>query len=122
MHGFGGSGYIGTLDDARTIAGNASFPDTTYNGTNETGHSGDGYARIITVCGSAGGSGSGLTAVPYKIIVNPKPTVSVKDTTWEICNGDYAQMVIDFEGTAPFHYRITGDNYDRVTNSNRDTI
>ncbi|MBR0072802.1 MAG: hypothetical protein IJP95_03100, partial [Bacteroidales bacterium] len=121
MQGFGGSGYVSpSLSNARTVAGNTAFPDTTFNGTTETGHEGNGYARIITVCG--GSAGAGQSAVPYKIIVNPKPTVSVKDTTWEICNGDYAQMVIDFTGTAPFHYRITGDLADRVTNRNRDTI
>ncbi|MBQ6726353.1 MAG: hypothetical protein IJQ89_07220, partial [Bacteroidales bacterium] len=119
IQGFGGSGYIAGLDDARTVAGNTSFPNVAGTG-NETGHAGDGYARIITVCGGSGGAG--VTAVPFKIIVNPAPKVTVHDTTWEICNGDYAQMVIDFEGTAPFHYRITGDNYDRVTSSNRDTI
>lgn len=63
--GAGGSGYIYTantagnyptgclldskyyLEDAQTIAGNASMPST--NGSTETGHSGDGYARITAV-------------------------------------------------------------------------
>lgn len=63
--GAGGSGYIYTantasnyptgclldskyyLEDAQTIAGNASMPST--NGSTETGHSGDGYARITVV-------------------------------------------------------------------------
>ena len=42
----GGSGYvnISILTDAQTIAGNQSFTSPT--GTNETGHSGNGYARI----------------------------------------------------------------------------
>lgn len=63
--GGGGSGYIYTantagnypsgclltskyyLEDAQTIAGNASMPST--DGSTETGHSGDGYARITAV-------------------------------------------------------------------------
>lgn len=63
--GAGGSGYIYTantaanypsgclldtkyyLEDAQTIAGNASMPST--DGSTETGHSGDGYARITAV-------------------------------------------------------------------------
>lgn len=45
--GGGGSGYVNTstLTDAQTIAGNTSFPNTAGTGT-ETGHSGNGYAKI----------------------------------------------------------------------------
>lgn len=61
--GSGGSGYVLTassfkpsgyllgseyyLTDAQTIAGNAQFPAP--GGGNETGHSGNGYARITLV-------------------------------------------------------------------------
>lgn len=63
--GAGGSGYIYTtntagnyptgclltskyyLEDAQAIAGNASMPST--DGSTETGHSGDGYARITAI-------------------------------------------------------------------------
>ena len=47
--GGGGSGYINTslLTEAQTIAGNTSFTSPT--GTNETGHTGDGYARITAI-------------------------------------------------------------------------
>jgi uncharacterized protein (TIGR02145 family) len=46
--GAGGSGYVGTLANAQTIAGDgASFPAPS--GGNETGHTGDGYARITPV-------------------------------------------------------------------------
>lgn len=62
----GGSGYVYTsstvsnypsgcllnssyyLTDAQTIAGNQSFPSPTSSG-NETGHSGNGYARITPI-------------------------------------------------------------------------
>lgn len=49
-HGSGGSGYVNTskLTSAQTIAGNKSFPSPTSN-SNETGHSGNGYARITPV-------------------------------------------------------------------------
>ena len=40
----GGSGYVGNLASAETKAGNTSFPSTS--GGTETGHSGNGYARI----------------------------------------------------------------------------
>ena len=45
----GGSGYINTslLTNAQTIAGNQQFTSPT--GTNETGHSGNGYARITAL-------------------------------------------------------------------------
>ena len=42
--GSGGSGYIGTLDNAASLDGENTFPSPT--GTNEIGHSGNGYARI----------------------------------------------------------------------------
>ena len=46
----GGSGYVNTskLTSASTKAGNQSFPSPTSSG-NETGHSGNGYARITPV-------------------------------------------------------------------------
>ena len=72
--GSGGSGYVYTsstasnypsgcrlnsslyLTNAQTIAGNTSFPAT--GGGNETGHSGNGYARIITTYYPTGRAGS----------------------------------------------------------------
>jgi prepilin-type N-terminal cleavage/methylation domain-containing protein len=45
--GAGGSGYIGTLTSAQTIAGNASMPVPA--GGTETGHTGNGYARITFI-------------------------------------------------------------------------
>ena len=47
-NGGGGSGYINTiLTNAQTIAGNASMPATA--ASTETGHTGNGYARITLV-------------------------------------------------------------------------
>ena len=47
-NGGGGSGYINTiLTNAQTIAGNASMPAPA--GSTETGHTGNGYARITLV-------------------------------------------------------------------------
>lgn len=45
--GGGGSGYVNSsiLSSAQTIAGNCSFPSITI-GSNETGHSGNGHAKI----------------------------------------------------------------------------
>ena len=72
--GAGGSGYVYTsssasdypggcrlnsslyLTSAQTIAGNTSFPAT--GGGNETGHSGNGYARITTTYYPTGAAGS----------------------------------------------------------------
>ena len=45
LGGGGGSGYIKT--SAQTIAGNQSFPSPSSN--NETGHSGNGYAKITFI-------------------------------------------------------------------------
>ena len=42
--GGGGSGYIGGVTNGNTVAGNKSFPAP--GGGNETGHAGNGYARI----------------------------------------------------------------------------
>jgi hypothetical protein len=45
--GAGGSSYVGTLANSQTIAGNASMPNP--NGGTETGHAGNGYARITYI-------------------------------------------------------------------------
>ena len=47
MEAGGGSSYIDNLIEASTIAGNSSFPAP--NGETETGHSGNGYARITCI-------------------------------------------------------------------------
>lgn len=49
LGGGGGSGYINTsiLTSAQTIAGNQSFSSPSSN--NETGHSGNGYAKITFI-------------------------------------------------------------------------
>lgn len=45
--GGGGSGYVGGVTNGQTISGNQSFPAP--GGGNETGHSGNGYAKITLV-------------------------------------------------------------------------
>ena len=62
------SGYTGLeLESGQTIAGNTSFPSV--DGGTETGHSGNGYARITAIGGSSGGGSSalpnGYTQVEY---------------------------------------------------------
>lgn len=55
------SGYTGLqLDSGSTIAGSSSFEST--NGGAETGHSGNGYARITRVADDYSGGGSGGSA------------------------------------------------------------
>ncbi|MBO4740836.1 MAG: hypothetical protein J5605_04235, partial [Bacteroidales bacterium] len=125
--GGGGSGYVYTaatagnypsgcllnsrqyLTNAQTIAGNASFPDITGNGT-ETGHSGNGHARITVYS-----TGS------YTVLIDERPTgrISVRDTA---CGNNGVYLHLEFTGTAPFRYRITGDTADRVTRSNTDSV
>ncbi len=48
--GAGGSSYIGSLTNGQTIAGNAAMPSPS--GGTETGHTGNGYARITFIGGS----------------------------------------------------------------------
>ncbi len=122
-YGGGGSGYVWTsstagnapsgysvpasyyLSNAQTIAGNSSFDSP--NGSTETGHTGNGYARITEY---------GYLTMSYLVRVRPTPTAEISgDTT--ICNNDSARLQIVFTGTAPYHYRITGDNSDRTSNS-----
>ncbi len=50
------------------------------------------------------------------VTVNPRPTAVIAGST-SICNGESAVLNIDFTGTAPFIYRITGDTEDRTLNS-----
>ena len=121
----GGSGYVYTsstasnypsgclltpsryLSNARTVAGNTAFPAP--NGGTETGHSGDGFARIIYYSDSIL-----FPASSYTVTVNPKPTATIHgmDTT---CDSMPARVLLTFTGTAPFTYRLTGDTADRVS-------
>lgn len=67
--GGGGSGYVAsTLTDTSNIAGNASMPSTS--GGTETGHSGDGYARItcLTLSGPSTPQNFRMTAKTYHSI------------------------------------------------------
>ncbi len=125
--GGGGSGYVYTastatnyptgclltsgyyLDNAQVVAGNTSFPSVS--GSNETGHKGDGHARLIY-------KRSGT----FTVYVNPAATASIKDTVINICGNETAQLELSFTGTAPFVYRITGDQTDRVTSNNTEYI
>ena len=104
--GGGGSSYIAGLANASTIAGNASFPSPS--GTAETGHEGDGYARII-----ARGSRE------FTILVLDNTVAIMTDTTLNICNNQSADLEINFQGTPPFVYRITGDTADRICNTHQ---
>ncbi|MBO4741561.1 MAG: hypothetical protein J5605_07980, partial [Bacteroidales bacterium] len=125
--GGGGSGYVYTsstassypsgcllnsnyyLTNARTIGGDQSFEAPV--GGLETGHQGDGYARITT-----------YYTKKNKYIINTLPRVTARisgDTT--ICNGT-ANLTLYFTGGAPYRYRITGDNADRTANSDTITI
>ena len=104
--GGGGSSYIAGLANASTVAGNASFPSPS--GTAETGHAGDGYARII-----ARGSRE------FTILVLDNTVATMTDTTLNICNNQSANLEINFQGTPPFVYRITGDTADRTCNTHQ---
>ena len=98
----GGSGYVRTsatapdastdncLTDAQTIAGNTTF--LAPNGTNETGHSGNGYARItITemlvhadICPSE------LMPVTVTVTTAPAPVVEINSA----CIGTPSELVV----------------------------
>ena len=120
----GGSGYVYTsstasnypsgcllnsnyyLANAQTIGGNSSFPSPT--GTAETGHEGDGHARII-----ARGSRE------FVVLVLDNTVATMRDTTLNICNNTSAELEVNFQGTPPFAYRITGDTVDRICNTHQ---
>ena len=121
--GGGGSGFVYTsanpnctlnssyyLSNASTLAGNESFPAPT--GGTETGHEGNGYVRIHG-------------AAVYTIAVNTAPTATISTGTTRVCDSatnNAVTITINFTGTAPFRYRITGDVLDRVANSSVETV
>ena len=106
--GGGGSGYVYTastasnypagcllnsgyyLTDAQTIAGNTSFPAP--NGGTETGHSGNGFARItITeMAPSADNCPSVLLAVTVTVNQAPAPEVDIRSA----CIGEPSELVV----------------------------
>ena len=125
--GGGGSGYVYTastasnypsgcllnsnyyLDSARTVAGNVAFPSP--EGASETGHEGDGFARITT-----------HSLREFTVLVLDNTEAAMADSVIDICNGQSATLHINFSGTAPFTYRITGDSTDRTSTTNRATV
>lgn len=99
--GGGGSGYIGgvkTVNDvvAKTVAGNSPFPAPS--GGNETGHTGNGYARITTLSSSVlkivydSNSGGTVTAdsrdYVYKGYVETFVAPRTGDFTLEVWGGE----------------------------------
>jgi len=88
--GGGGSGYVSSmLQNARTVAGNNEFP-AVYEGT-ETGHNGNGFARIIAQYPVVYTCESSL--VPVVINLNPIADVSDAYGDFEqICEGEVAQL------------------------------
>ena len=124
----GGSGYVYTsstagvypqgcmlnsnyyMTNASTSGGNTSFVSPT--GGTETGHTGDGYARIHG-------------AAIYTVSVITAPTATISTGTTRICDtatNNAVTITINFTGTAPFTYRITGDVLDRVANSSTEVV
>ncbi len=97
------------LDNAQTIAGNSSFPDTTGIGT-ETGHEGNGFARITV-----------YSTGTYTVTVDRRPTgtISVSDTA---CGNNGVYLRLNFTGAPPFTYRVTGDTADRVCYGYSDSV
>ena len=112
----GGSGYIYTaatasnyptgclltasryLANARTLAGNTSFPAP--NGTTETGHSGNGYARIIT--------GVSIPSPPIIVTVLPAYRDTIYDT---ICaNSNYKYGDSTYRQTGYYTHKMSTIN------------
>ena len=104
--GSGGSGYVWTaatsasaptgynvpeayyLTDAQTIAGNLSFPAP--NGGNETGHQGNGYARITPYYHRVDGCPSVLMPVTISVTTAPAPVVEIVSA----CIGQPSELVV----------------------------
>ena len=87
-----------------------------------TNNSGTFVYRLVRVSDNAGhtASASGTATITVNE-THPLPTSVISGTT-TICNGGSATLNITFTGTAPFVYRITGDNSDRVSNSTSATV
>ena len=88
LGGAGGSGYIGGVSDGETIAGNTSFPSP--EGGSETGHEGDGYARITYLDFDAQTASSSAT-----VTVNPvtPPSFNFTASANTYCNGEPAVVL-----------------------------
>ena len=102
------------MSRAQTIAGDTPFPSP--NGGTETGHEGNGHARIIYYSDSIL-----YPETTYTITVNPKPTATIHglDTT---CDSTPGRVRVTFTGTAPFTYRISGDTTDRISYNYTQTL
>lgn len=110
--GGGGSGYINTtkLTNASTKAGNTSFPNTAGTG-NETGHSGNGYAKISGITHTHTASCYNETLSQSKVTITastPSTTVTTAQYKNPFENKTTAQQTI-FQNVDKIPEYVDGD-------------
>ena len=107
----GGSGYLSASKiSGQTIAGNQEFPAP--DGSRETGHSGNGYARVTFYCTASGSCMSQPVTVNVAVDKPDRPT-STSDSENRYCGASNAT----FSASVPDGYSI--DWYDAPTGGNK---
>ena len=107
----GGSGYLSASKiSGQTIAGNQEFPAP--DGSRETGHSGNGYARVTFYCTASGSCMSQPVTVNVAVDKPDRPT-STSDSENRYCGASNAT----FSASVPDGYSI--DWYDAATGGNK---
>lgn len=119
--GGGGSGYVYTaatasnypsgcllnssryLDNAQTMAGNTLFPDTSCRST-ETGHAGNGYAKITTI---------GPSTTIFRVTVKPSYSDTIRDTICAGASFTHNDSVYTVQGTY-YQYFESYDHCDSI--------
>ncbi len=91
----GGSGYVSsTFKDGNTIAGNLSFPAT--GGGTETGHTGNGHARITLLVTGLPGIEEIVVFLNQNLSQIPDRVDAIQNPVWN-CKNQYSQHVCTTE-------------------------
>ena len=108
--GGGGSGYVGGVTAGETHAGNETFlaPD----GTEETGHTGNGHARVTFSTGGAPVCQTDITAVPVNIGIVTIADISAPQAVCHNNPLDLTAPTVTVSGTAELEegWEISADN------------
>ena len=99
--GGGGSGHAGTaVTGSELVAGNLSMPAP--NGGTETGHAGNGFARI-TILQSVNNSTCGTDIIPVQVNPYPVPTAELTASSNEACNQEEIELSVQLSGDVLTH-------------------
>lgn len=77
---------------------------------------------LLSVRQADGCGDEGTTSGSARVTVVPLPTASLSAVATSVCEGEMVPLALEFTGDAPYTYRVTGFDKDRVALADKDTI